>query len=126
MSAFLTLLSIKAEDHLDSGQWIIQDPLIYQSDVAGKTFTVPVGYRTDLNSNPLLSKFAKLGGKASYEAAGLHDRLYNTREVDRATADSVFLEACLLTGDGWFLAHKNWIGVRLFGASHWGPDPEST
>jgi len=125
MSQFLTQLCIEAEDHTDDGMWIVQKPFVYQSDAAGKVLTVPVGYKTDLNSNPLLDKFAKLGGRASVEAAVQHDHLYQTHEVDRATADAVFLEACLLTGDGWWLAHKNWIGVRLFGGQHWGPDPES-
>lgn len=122
MSAFLTSLTIQAADHRDSGLWILAEPFLYFSTAAEDLITIPKGFQTDLNSNPFLKKLSKLGGRASVEGAVIHDYLYKSKIYSRRLADKIFLEACTLSGDGWWLAHKNWLGVRLFGGFAWQED----
>jgi hypothetical protein len=92
----------------------------YQSDVAG-LIVVPAGFVTDLASIPqaVLSLF----GEIAQEPAVPHDFVYSTGIVPRALGDAMLREACLLTGvPGWKAGLIYW-GVRLFGGSHWGPEP---
>jgi hypothetical protein len=48
MSHFQTALVAEAVD----GGWRLHAPLVYYSDVLGRTVTVPTGYFTDLASVP--------------------------------------------------------------------------
>lgn len=123
MSAFITNLEIRTADHTDDGLWIVAKTFFYQSDVAERLIMVPSGFQTDLNSNPFLDKLGKLGGHASVEGAAIHDWLYHSHETSKSLADRIFMEACILSGDGWWLAHKNWLGVALFGGSSWASGP---
>ena len=43
MAQFITRCVLELKDKDDDGQWLVVAPLIYQSDVANRTFTVPVG-----------------------------------------------------------------------------------
>jgi hypothetical protein len=119
VSAFLNRLCLEVADNQDDGQWILARPLMYASDVAGRTFIVPRGFRTDLASVPRLPIIFWLTGASSNEAACIHDFLYSTHEVDRATADAVLREASAVTG---VPAWRRWLmywGVRIWGGSHW-------
>jgi hypothetical protein len=65
-----------------------------------------------------------LAGDCAREAAVVHDYLYSTHQVDRATADAVLREASAVTGVPWWRRQLMWAGVRMGGASHWDPQPE--
>jgi hypothetical protein len=120
VSAFLTELQMENATGKDDGHWRLIAPLVYQSDVAKMTFTVPVGFVTDLASVPRVPIAYLLAGGTSNEASVVHDFIYSTHPIDRATADAVLKEASLVTGvPVWRAAIMHW-GVRVFGASHWG------
>lgn len=94
--------------------------LIYQSDVAGATFTVPVGFVTDFASIPRLPFVYFLLNGIADEPGVVHDFLYSTATIDRAMADQVLKEACLLFGVSRWKAEAIYLGVRVGGASHYG------
>jgi hypothetical protein len=119
MSQFLTRLALKVASDIDDGQWILTAPLIYQSDVAGRTFYVPAGFQTDLASVPRLPLVFLLVGDTSREAAALHDFLYSTHPVSRELADSALREASAVTQVPAWRRWIMWAGVRVFGGSHW-------
>ncbi|WP_283149033.1 DUF1353 domain-containing protein [Silvimonas soli] len=119
MSRFLTKLEIANATDKDDGQWVLIAPLVYQSDVAGQTFTVPAGFHTDLASVPRLPVVFLLTGDTSREAAALHDYLYTEHPVPRAIADAVLREASAVTGVPAWRRWLMWAGVRLWGAPHW-------
>jgi hypothetical protein len=116
---------LEVADNQDDGQWIVHSALVYQSDVARQTFIVPRGFRTDLASVPRLPIVYWLTGGTSNEAAAIHDFLYSTHEVDRATADAVLREASAATGVPAWRRWLMWAGVRCFGGSHWEPTTSS-
>ncbi|QBJ80495.1 DUF1353 domain-containing protein [Aquitalea sp. USM4] len=119
MSAFLSKLLLEDATNIDDGQWIVAAPFIYQSDVAGQTFTVPVGFQTDLASVPRLPIVFLLTGDTSREAAVVHDYLYSTHIVPRNVADAVLREASAVTQVPPWRRWLMWAGVRAFGGSHW-------
>lgn len=119
MSAFLTSLDLRDADDKDDGQWILAAPLVYQSDVAMQTFTVPAGFRTDLASVPRLPVIYLLTGDTSSKAAVVHDWLYTTKIVPRDVADAVLREASAVTGVPAWRRGLMFYGVRAFGWSHW-------
>lgn len=120
MSRFITRLSVEVLDNVDDGRWILTAPLIYQSDTAGQTFTVPAGFQTDLASVPRLPLVFLLAGDTSREASALHDFLYTPPQlVSRAMADSVLREASAVTLVPAWRRWVMWAGVRVFGGSHW-------
>lgn len=91
-------------------------PLVYASDRLGRTVTVPAGFVTDFASVPRIPVAFLLAGGCADPAAVIHDWLYTTHEVDRATADAVFREAILAGGDPSWRAWLMWAGVRIGGA----------
>lgn len=119
MSAFLTRCVLAIADNYDDGQWVLVEPLVYQSDVAGRVITVPAGFQTDLASVPRLPVVYLLAGDCAREAAVVHDYLYCTHIVERATADAILREASAVTGVPAWRAALMYAGVRLGGASHW-------
>lgn len=120
MSAFLTKCDLEIADNQDDGQWVLLNPLVYESDVAQRVITVPAGFRTDLASVPRLPIVYLLTGDTSDEAAVIHDYLYSSHLVPRDVADSVLREASAITGVPAWRRQMMWAGVRLFGGSHWG------
>jgi hypothetical protein len=119
MSRFVTRLILGAADERDDGKWIVMQDLVYQSDVAGMTFTVPAGFGTDLASVPRLPVVYLLTGGKANSASVVHDWIYTNKMVPRATADAVLREASLLTYVDPWRAQLMWAGVRVFGSSHW-------
>jgi hypothetical protein len=115
MARFLTPL--RAEK---SGEyWTVLQPLIYDSDVACKVFIVPEGFVTDFASVPRLPLAFLLTGDQAHEAAVVHDFLYSRGVVDRATADAVFREAAVASGEpAWRATLMHW-GVRMGGWIAW-------
>ncbi|RFP32406.1 DUF1353 domain-containing protein [Duganella sp. BJB476] len=121
MSRFLTKLQLEVADNTDDGKWVLTAALIYQSDVAGRTFVVPRGFQTDLASVPRLPVIFLLTGDTSNQAAAVHDYLYSSHEVTREMADAVLREASEVTGVPAWRRWLMWAGVRAGGASHWEP-----
>lgn len=123
MSAFLTELQVENATGLDDGKWRLIAPLVYQSDVAGMTFTVPAGFISDYASVPRAPLVYWLCGDTSTMASVVHDAIYTYHWVDRATADAVLKEASAVTGVPAWRRWIMWAGVRIGGGSHWNPKP---
>jgi hypothetical protein len=123
MSAFLTALQVENATGLDDGKWRLTAPLVYQSDVAKMTITAPAGMVTDFASVPRAPLAYMLFGDRASEASVIHDFLYASHLVPRSVADAVLREASAVTGVSWFARNSMWLGVRLFGGSHWTPKP---
>lgn len=115
---FLSSLRVELCDDAP-GQWELVHPLVYRSIVAKETFVVPVGFRTDFASVPRLPFAFVLFGDVAQEAAVVHDFLYSTRAVSRKMADDVLVEAMGITGVAAWRRAPMWLGVRMFGGSHW-------
>jgi hypothetical protein len=126
VSGFLSRCVLQVADDQDEGKWILVQDLLYVSDVAKRMFTVPAGFQTDLASVPRLPLVFLLAGDCAREAAVVHDYLYSTHQVDRATADAVLREASAVTGVPWWRRQLMYAGVRMGGASHWDPEPEAS
>lgn len=122
MSGFVTPLDVReVDDHSSDGRgtWKLLAPLVYQSDVAKLTFTVPAGFVTDFASVPRLPIAFMLTGDCAHAAAVVHDWNYTTQQVSRAVADAVLREAGIASGvPAWRMAMM-WLGVRIGGGSHW-------
>lgn len=118
MSEFLSDLDAKLIKD-EPATWKLDSPLIYQSDVAGMTFTVPAGFVTDLASTPRIPFVYEIGGGIANKASVIHDFAYSTHPVPRNVADAVLREASAVTGVAKWRRWAMWAGVRLGGASHW-------
>ena len=94
MAEFLSNLDVEL---VDDCLWRLTAPLAYQSDIAGRII-VPDGFTTDFASVPRIPVVYLSWGDRAHREAVLHDYLYCSDcpvVVDRAAADSVFLEAIL-------------------------------
>ena len=85
----------------------------------GRCFRIPRGFITDFASVPriLWWLFPPMGRYG--KAALVHDYLYYTKEVSRAEADRIFLEAMLMMGVGKLTAYTMYLAVRAFGWLRW-------
>jgi hypothetical protein len=122
MSAFLSDLQVElVSDATNSGRgtWRLTAPLVYQSDVAKRTFTVPAGFETDFSSVPRTPVAFLLTADSAHEASTVHDALYSFHWVPRNVADAVLREASLVSGVPAWRAALMFYGVRAFGWSHW-------
>lgn len=97
-------------------------PLVYHSDLLGRSVAVPFGFITDFASVPRIPVAYLLAGGCANAAAVIHDWLYTTHEVPRATADAVFREAIEAGGERGWRAWLMWLGVRVGGSGPWGDD----
>jgi hypothetical protein len=120
MSVFLQRGALAPATDQGDGKWIVVQPLVYQSDVAKQTITVPFGFQTDLASVPRLPLVYDLCGDTASQAAIVHDYLYSTHLVDRATADAVLREASVVKGVPAWRRWLMWAGVRIAGGARWG------
>jgi len=121
MSSFTRKLVVSLEPN--GKRWRLVEDFKYYTDLLGerKTFTVPAGFETDFASipKPLLAlPFIRWRDKFN-KAAVVHNWLYHTQEVDRKTADRIFLEALLVLGIPRWKAYLFYAAVRLFGWTHW-------
>lgn len=103
----------------DRGLWRLIGPLIFWSDKVDRLLYVPSGFCTDFASVPRLIVAFALVGDTAQEAATVHDFLYSRHLLTRRMSDAVLLEACKATGIPWYRRWPMWVGVRLFGWSHW-------
>lgn len=124
--SFLTKLRVeRIEDTSRDGRgtWRLLDSLSYWCPAAGSALIiVPEGFVTDFASVPRLPVAYFLAGGLAHAAAVVHDWLYTTHKLDRATADEVFKQACIDCGVSPWRAWVMWLGVRAGGASSWGAD----
>ena len=115
MSRFLTELDPRLKD--DDSIWILDAPLIYESDIVGK-IAVPMQFETDFASVPRIPLFYTLFGNRAHREAVIHDYLYRQDSmpaVERKIADAVFLEAMEVRGKSFFVRWPMYFGVRLGG-----------
>lgn len=116
MAEFLTPLRVV---QVDRRRWQLEGVFMYASDVLGRVIAVPHGFITDFASVPRLPLAYLAAGNKAQGPAVIHDWLYSTQEVDRATADDVFREAVLTAGHSSATAWLMWAGVRLGGWVGW-------
>jgi hypothetical protein len=120
MAKFLTELDARLLD--DDEVWVLDAPLVYQSDLVGRV-EVPKGFQTDLASVPRVPiVFWFYGGRAHREGV-VHDYLYRIDSnpgVDKSIADKVFFEAMECRGKGIFVRWPMYWGVKFggFGSYH--------
>ena len=115
MAKFLTELDARLKD--DDSIWVLDTPLIYESDVVGR-IEVPARFETDFASVPRVPFIYEAFGDKAHREAVLHDYLYRIDSVPQATysqANEVFYEAMELRGKNWFVRHGMWLGVVLGG-----------
>lgn len=122
MSRFLTPLVAEK----DGKVWTVMQPLIYSSDVACKVFIVQEGFVTDFASVPRIPLAFLLTGDSAHEAAVIHDYIYKTAATDRKTADAVFREAAIASGEPAWKAALMWAGVRAGGWVAWNHHRENS
>lgn len=104
--------------------WALLAPLVYGSDRAGHTITVPKGFQTDFASVPRVPIAFWLTGDTAHEAAVVHDYLYQTHGVGtRQQADGVFLEAMAAMGIPGWRRQLMYQAVRLCGGAAWQSGP---
>lgn len=121
MSQFQTTLDARklvGQQREGRALWELLAPLVYHSDHLAATITVPVGFVTDFASVPRLPLAYLMAGDTAHEAAVVHDWLYTSHEVDRATADAVFAEA-MRVSDPSAPAGLMWLAVRVAGGGSW-------
>ena len=111
MSGFQTVLDVRMLPEMDDQGWMLLAPLVYDSDVAKQTITVPAGFLTDFVS------FCALKGK-SQRPAVLHDFLTSCEDVSNELAASIFKEALESIKQDMFLTEDEYLAVLVFGASH--------
>jgi hypothetical protein len=123
MNGFTGDLEVKLITDDQSGLWELMAPLSFTSVIAGRTITAPAGHRTDFCSVPRVPLAYDMLSNRARKAGTLHDLLYVTHELPRELADQVLREMLLQDGVGDFEAQEFFAAVRMFGGSHWGPEP---
>lgn len=117
MSAFLDALDTR--EISDSIFEVIDHVFRYESDIAGKTFVVPIGFYTDFASVPRIGIIYAALGDTAHEPAVVHDWLYYSAMVSRDVADKVLLEAMVVFGIPAWRRWPIYWGVRLGGWYAW-------
>jgi hypothetical protein len=117
MARFLTTL--RHEKIMGKRLWLILEPLVYESDVAGCRIEVPTGFLTDLASVPRLPLAFLLTGDSAHEAAVIHDWAYKKALFSRELADAVFAEAGVAAGEPEWKMSLMHFGVRMGGWIAW-------
>lgn len=126
MSRWIGRLAVALVQDDESGLWEHLEPLGFDSLVAGRIITVPVGDTTDFCSVPRVPLVYEMLGNRARRAGAVHDRLYKSHELTREMADKVLREMLMADGVDEIEAQAFYLAVRMFGGSHWGPDPVAT
>jgi hypothetical protein len=124
MSVFLTELVTRRPPGTDDRKAVLVQPFVFKSDTAG-VITVPAGFVTDYASVPRLPFAYLLFGGVADEAAVIHDFLYSSGTVSRKIADAVFREAMQACDVAGWRRWPMWLGVRMFGGSHYSPSQQA-
>jgi hypothetical protein len=126
MAQFLTQLETKCISSTAAGgrgYWEVTHPLVYQSDVLGKTITVEPGFITDYASVPRLPIIYALLGDIAHESAVVHDWLFHHHEVcDKDTANLVLREAAQVEGIAHWKKMAIYLGVKIGSGKPWEED----
>jgi uncharacterized membrane protein len=117
MSKFLDPLS--TTEISDSIFEISDHPFRYESDLAKRMFTVPVGFFTDFASVPRLGIVYAMLGDRAHQPAVVHDWLYYAAITTREMADDVLMEAMTALALPWWQRYPIWWGVRAGGWAAW-------
>ena len=117
ISLFLTPLCVEQISEDGNGVWKLTAPLRYSSALLDGIMTVEQGFVTDFASVPRLPVVWLLAGGCADRAAVVHDLLYQSKNVPRELADSIFLEAMEVLGVNWFRRYAMYYAVRAFGWS---------
>ncbi len=117
MSAFPDKLCVTEVS--DSVFQVADHPFRYQSDIAGRTFTVPVGFFTDFASVPRIGIIYAMLGDTAHESAVVHDWCYFLGKLTRKMSDDVLFEAMGVSGIPFWRRWPIYWGVRLGGWYAW-------
>lgn len=83
------------------------------------------GFTCDITSTPQISQCAVPKWGKHNRGAIFHDKLYSslgrvgTQVLSRADCDRIFWEIMKEDGVSWWIRHRAWLGVRLFGWAAW-------
>ena len=90
-------------------------------NVKGNEYVVPEGYESEGMSVPraLWSIISPAIDNRTLRSALGHDWLYENHVCTRKEADKWFLDSLIEDGFPRFKAELSYIGVRVFGGSHW-------
>lgn len=117
---------------ISPGWWELQKD--YTLGVGNDRVDVPKGFQCDLASVPSgLQFWYGTPGSTQNAAAGLcHDKLYTNHmcavmvkgkwvdmTITRKEADDILYNILIMFGHSRYSAYKMWLGVRMFGGSHW-------
>lgn len=94
---------------------------MYESDLVGR-LALPAGHVSDGESIPRL--LAALAGPPCRRAGHLHDWLYGTHALPKATADFVYREALLACGIDPVYAEQRYGVVDVYGETAWETGPQ--
>jgi hypothetical protein len=101
--------------------WMLEAPIVYESDLLHETVVVPAAFLYDGNSLPCwlwgtLAIFGIYSEPMKFPgAAALHDYGYRYGTWPRKTTDQLYREALKAEGAGWWRRIARYWGVRLFG-----------
>ncbi len=103
----------------NEGIYVLDSPLVYDSELLNRTITVPKDFYTDLASVPRVPIAYMFYGGRSHREAVIHDYLYRIDSdpvVTCMTANKIFLEAMKARGKSlWKIAYPMFAGVCLGG-----------
>ncbi len=95
--------------------WLIDEDLVYYSEIFAGNIVVPTGFVCDLNSIP--RPFWVFSPPTDFPHAGIvHDFLYRFNLVPRAKADAIYREALEACGAGSTRRFIRYWGLRLGGS----------
>ena len=116
---------LRTEEIIPDTLWILLSPLSYESDVAHRHWTVPIGFKTDFSSVPRVPLAYLVAGGVGHAAAVIHDYLYQTHEgANKKLADKVFLEALEVLDIARWRRWAMYTAVRWAGMSSWDSGPD--
>lgn len=141
MSRFTDALNLQQVEDADGravlssnrSTWRVMEPLVWEVGAIGSgiTITVPVGTLTDLASIPRIAWTVLPPDGPWTKAAVLHDGIYRSHgdiprtghpaPFTRAEADKILDDAMAAVGVGWASRWAIYAGVRVGGASAFGP-----
>ncbi len=116
MSSFTTPLVGEYNDAMTL--FTLAEPFTFY-DVAGKTYSVPVGFTTDFASIPKWLRWLIPPTGLYGKAAALHDWLYSTGIVSRRRADFIFLRAMRVLEVAKWKRRAMYRAVRCFGQKNY-------
>ena len=117
MSKFFTELELRCCQS-DENYWILEAPLIYQSDMLKGVIEIPVGFCCDGASTRHIPFVSFIWGSTAHREAFLHDYFYcidSKPVVSFGMANSLFLEAMEARGKGFFTRYPMFWGVWIGG-----------